>query len=162
MEKEVCGRARSHLKKVFWKWVGLENIKGRILMFKIMHLAGTAWHQEACSDLCVSFDRPLHHNILKGLFWIVLQECFSSAEYVIWLNASAPGGSKRSKLESNFSRAKSYDKKPKGGYYSNSNRFAAHLEPRMVNLYCIHSQTKNAFLICNLLFVLCNGHKVSI
>ena len=120
-------------------------------MFKIMHLAGTAWHQGACSDLCVSFDRPLHHNILKGLFWIVLQECFSSAEYVIWLNASAPGGSKPSKLESNFSQAKSYDKKPKGGYYSNSNRFAAYLEPCMVNLYCIHSLTKNAFFICDLL-----------
>ena len=135
------------LLKMSWSW----KYKGRILMFKIMHLAGTAWHQEACSDLCVSFDRPLHHNILKGLFWIVLQECFSSAEYVIWLNASAPGGSKPSKLESNFSQAKSYDKKPKGGYYSNSNRFAAHLEPCIFHLWS-GNRVSTKFLFMSVMF----------
>ena len=103
------------IKQVVWRGNIIENMNRRILMsrksrygqkkqcwrvyfpkrIKLQLARTAAWHQRLWPFPI--FWQLLHHNILKGLFWIVLQECFRSGEYVIWLNASAPGDQNRAK-----------------------------------------------------------------
>ena len=104
------------------------------------------------------FWQPLHHNILKGLFWIVLQECFRSGEYVIWLNASAPGDQNRANWKATFP-GKNLWRKPNIRYYSNSNRFPAfELYIRTADTWSHPAETFLCVLCSYLAICICNKH----